>query len=473
MASDSGTKVFKCVPRYIIDLDLPPSQRWNQVVDDYKEKWKAVDDYAKELVKSVIGPTLGPAVDFVIRSTLKSLVGRAHYSLEMKAIAERSKMDLGRLVLLQHIYEASACCTSIVLDGDTHPIHIRCMDWEMDILKPLTIEIDCRKGGQTVFVATTWAGFLGVFTGMRPGQWSCSLNFRVTSQGSFWENLKSAMHGATPSGFLMRRLLESEPSFDAAVEALANTPVVAPCYISVCGSSPGQGTLITRNLKGEENRWLISEKGPFVQTNIDHWSFDNSEDVMDSITRRELAFNTLERKPTPLTEEWLWAMMSKQPILNEITIYGTLMIPAERRFMTIIPSGRRGYKPRDPPAQTDTQNPELTDYRFVPVTATPEEYVACITVPPIEKPTCSRCGVEYGPFTNPKGQCIHSGTWHATFSDCNYAACGAGLFPSNIGKQHWSCCYSTDADSTICSKSKSHVPAAVPQDVDLAVLPED
>lgn len=24
------------VPRYIINLDLPPEERWNQVVDDYK-----------------------------------------------------------------------------------------------------------------------------------------------------------------------------------------------------------------------------------------------------------------------------------------------------------------------------------------------------------------------------------------------------------------------------------------------------
>ena len=23
-------------PRYIVDLDLPPDERWNQVVDDYK-----------------------------------------------------------------------------------------------------------------------------------------------------------------------------------------------------------------------------------------------------------------------------------------------------------------------------------------------------------------------------------------------------------------------------------------------------
>lgn len=36
MAANRAHHVRRCVPRYIIDLDLPPEERWNQVVDDYK-----------------------------------------------------------------------------------------------------------------------------------------------------------------------------------------------------------------------------------------------------------------------------------------------------------------------------------------------------------------------------------------------------------------------------------------------------
>ena len=43
------------------------------------------------------------------------------------------------------------------------------MDWELDLLKPLTIEVDFQKAGKTAYVATTWAGYVGVFTGLRPG----------------------------------------------------------------------------------------------------------------------------------------------------------------------------------------------------------------------------------------------------------------------------------------------------------------
>lgn len=33
---DTANKRVHCVPRYTINLDLDPSERWNQVVDDYK-----------------------------------------------------------------------------------------------------------------------------------------------------------------------------------------------------------------------------------------------------------------------------------------------------------------------------------------------------------------------------------------------------------------------------------------------------
>lgn len=416
------------------------------------EKWLAVDKYAQDLVKSVIGPTLGPAIDAIVRGTLKSLVGRAHYSLEMKAISERSKMDLGRLVLLQHIYEASACCTSIVLQGPDCPIHIRCMDWGMDVLTPLTIEADFQSRGETVFLATTWAGYLGVFTGMRPGEWSCSLNFRTTETGTFWGNLKSTVKGATPSGFLIRHLLESEPSFDAAVLSLATTPLIAPCYFTVCGTQPGQGTLITRGPKEELNRWLLSEAGTIVQTNIDHWSFDEANNIMDSIARRETAFRSFDQPPEPITDEWLWSLMSTSPILNDITIYATLMVPFERRLITALPHPVHGYRPHRYSA--DDADPCV---RLVPFKATYEEYVDRVTVLPLIPSSCSKCGNHFGPYKNSKGECIHAGEWHSSFSDCNYAVCGAGLFPSKIGKQHWSCCFSVDQDNAVCSKSGRHI----------------
>lgn len=87
--------------------------------------------------------------------------------------------------------QATAACTSVVVN-DEHlhcPVHVRTMDWSFQDmnwtterhvgdtsvpgsrdfsidLRPLTIEIEYQRHGQTVFYATTWVGFLGVYTGM-------------------------------------------------------------------------------------------------------------------------------------------------------------------------------------------------------------------------------------------------------------------------------------------------------------------
>jgi len=70
---------------------------------------------------------------------------------------------------------------------------------------------------------------------------------------------------------------------------------------------------------------------------------------------------------------------------------------------------------------------------------------------------CCKCEGEFNINDNPGGSCVHSGTWHAVFNDCSYLKCGLYLGKKgSIGKQHWSCCYSLDHQSTICSKSDPH-----------------
>lgn len=118
-----------------------------------------------------------------------------------------------------HRRQAFAHCTSIVVDGpDGTPIHFRTMDWGdadrttlgggMPELKAITVMIDFQRDGKTVYSATTWAGYVGVLTGMRHGGWSVSVNFRVTEDwGSLKGFLKNAWAGVTsswPVGFLNR-----------------------------------------------------------------------------------------------------------------------------------------------------------------------------------------------------------------------------------------------------------------------------
>jgi len=335
------------VPRYIINLDDPPEERWDQVIADYADQWDNVQKILKRTLQDLTGKVLGSIIDKLlsgIMSTANSL-GAVFYHKELTAISAKSGLKLGRLVLLQLVYEASSCCTSIVLpdmEGNLH--HIRTMDWGMDFLEPLTVELDFRKGGQTVFMATSWAGYVGVLTGMRPGSYSVSINFRVTDEGTFWGNLKNALTACWPIGFLLREIFETEPSFDTAVRFLSNSELIAPCYVTICGVTEGQGALLTRDRKREQNRWDLSELGTIVQTNIDHWRDDDQQDIMDSVERRELARELIEKLKV-VNKDSLWEMMSTKPIYNTITVYGAYMSPRDGYLETRIPIKHHGFKP--------------------------------------------------------------------------------------------------------------------------------
>jgi N-acylethanolamine-hydrolysing acid amidase len=283
-----------------------------------------VESIVKDEIKSNIGDILGPALTSIgtgIMETATSL-GRVYYGEELKAISARSGVKLGRLVILQLMYEAASCCTSIVVPGpDGVPRHIRTMDWGMDLLADLTIEIEFVKGGKTLYIATTWAGYVGILTGIKPSNFSVSVNFRVTGD-SMWTNIKKAATACWPIGFLLREVFESAPDYDTAISWLSNSKLIAPCYFTVCGTKPGEGALLTRNRQGVEQLWELGKAGPIVQTNIDHWNNNDDDDILYSIDRRDRARTYVDSDPTysQITESNLWRLMSKRPILNSLTV---------------------------------------------------------------------------------------------------------------------------------------------------------
>jgi len=214
----------------------------------------------------------------------------------------------------------------------------------MDFLEPLTVELDFRKDGETLFVATSWAGYVGILTAMRPNCYSVSVNFRVTDEGTFWNNIKNALSSCWPIGFLVREIFETESSFFKAKSFLSDSELIAPCYVTICGVNEGEGALITRDRKKELNPWGISELGPIVQTNIDHWRDDEEQDIMDSVKRRELALKLIPNLKN-VEKDILFEMMSRKPIFNSITVYGTYMSPREGYLETRIPMKNYGFKP--------------------------------------------------------------------------------------------------------------------------------
>lgn len=139
------------------------------------------------------------------------------------------------------------------------------------------------------------------------------------------------------------------------------------------------------------------------------------------------------------------------------------MNPTTGFLQTRIPIPDTGFIPRDP----NTLIPEemfdfvvvVQDTATSHLTATVKVSALKVSLTLFKSPEiklCKQCNNPFDVANNKKGQCTHSGQWHGSFSDCNYVKCGFGLGPTQIGLQHWGCCYGTDKNVSTCSKSGKH-----------------
>ncbi|CAF4101124.1 unnamed protein product, partial [Rotaria sordida] len=136
-------KPERAVPTYVVSLDDPPMERWNQVATAFKTE---------------------PAV----ADTLP-----APYGDEMKGISQATGLPLGEIVLYNIFYEASALCTSMVAQNQYGNVfHVRNLDfgvffgWDMlnnswiltEKLRTLIIQINFTRNGEVLFKTTNFAG---------------------------------------------------------------------------------------------------------------------------------------------------------------------------------------------------------------------------------------------------------------------------------------------------------------------------
>eukprot|EP00010_Vexillifera_abyssalis_P001685 CAMPEP_0201553204 /NCGR_PEP_ID=MMETSP0173_2-20130828/19503_1 /ASSEMBLY_ACC=CAM_ASM_000268 /TAXON_ID=218659 /ORGANISM="Vexillifera sp., Strain DIVA3 564/2" /LENGTH=508 /DNA_ID=CAMNT_0047963831 /DNA_START=44 /DNA_END=1566 /DNA_ORIENTATION=+ len=334
----AGRRPGSHVPRYRVDLDQPANgrnHRWHHVIEDYREKLIAASERIDREVREM-GGKFGGFLISCATGMLKtySKMGGVFYGTEIRAISKQTGIPLGQLVLLQIVYECFATCTSCVVEIDGTPIHLRTMDWEMELLLELTAEIEFYSNNQKLFTATTWVGCVGVFTGIKEQAFSISINFRSTG-GSFFSNLKKGLGRGWPVSFLVRELLESETSYSRVVTFLANSKIMAPCYLTVCGVRKGEGVVITRGREREYQRWTLAEHGACIQCNMDHWSTDPNDDIMWSVRRRAVVRSYLDSFQSPTIED-LWLMMCLHPVQNELTVYTSIMCARTGHLETVV-----------------------------------------------------------------------------------------------------------------------------------------
>ncbi|XP_060561596.1 acid ceramidase-like isoform X2 [Ruditapes philippinarum] len=328
------------VPEYVINLDLPPSQRWNQLASDKKNEIRTILDAFKTFIgefgiiaKEVIYfiDLLGPLVVDALPQPFQD---------ELRGISNATGIEIGEITLYNIFYEIFTVCTSVIAQSPTGKLyHARNLDfglfmgWDIknrtwyitEKLRPAIVNLVWQRAGKTVFKSVNYAGYVGILTAVSPGQFTLSMNERFNIDGGYRGIIDLILTGkGTWMGFLTRNTMETAQSFDEAKYMLTFKQMIAPAYFILGGNKTGQACVITRNRKvNGTDIWQMSQAGGWyiLETNYDHWKAPFFLD--DRRTPANRCMRNMTQNGVGIAG--LFNMLSSKPVLNKLTTYTALM----------------------------------------------------------------------------------------------------------------------------------------------------
>lgn len=328
------------VKTFIINLDLPPEQRWAELAKVKGPEMKALLEAFKEFILD-----WGQAAKAII-NYLDSNGNKLDNTLpepfagEIAGLAKASGINLGEMLLYNLFYEFFTVCTSIVAEDPAgNMYHARNLDFGLFIgwdtknntwavtekLRPLIVNLDWQRGGKTVFKSVNFAGYTGILTAIKPKLFTFSMNERFNIDGGFIGILKWLLgdHDQKWMGFLTREVMENATSYSQARVMLENTVMLSPAYFILGGNKSGEGAVITRSREGDVDTWPMTNasKWYILETNYDHWQSPMILD--DRRTPAHKCMDEMTQKNTGFAG--IFNVLSSQPVFNKLTTYSALM----------------------------------------------------------------------------------------------------------------------------------------------------
>ncbi|KAF7654335.1 hypothetical protein LDENG_00071310 [Lucifuga dentata] len=311
-----------CPPAVNISLDEAPELRWVPLLRVFDIHF--LKEAAAEVIDSTVPKWVHEAVAPVVMALEKYIP--QPYAGEIRGMASHFGGSLSDIIILNFAYEISAFCTSVVAqDKNGHIYHGRNLDYPHPVLRNLTIDVSFLRNGEVAYRGTSFAGYVGLWTGQSPNKFTVSGNERWWN---WWKNVVSAfLLRRSPVSWLVRETLQEAENFEDAVMRLSKTPIITGVYYIVGGVQVGEGAVITRDRTGPADIWPLDPvNGRWfrVETNFDHWL---PPPVRDH--RREAANKALNATGQEnINLETLFQVLSLYPVCNRITVYTTTMSAA-------------------------------------------------------------------------------------------------------------------------------------------------
>ncbi|KHJ84200.1 acid ceramidase family protein, partial [Oesophagostomum dentatum] len=240
-------------PWYNIDLDLPPKQRWTQVSKQYSQQIKDLIGVLIDLITPIF-PNALEWVDTVFGNLEEKLP--QPYRDEMMSIADDTGIPVGQIVIYNIFYEIFTVCTSIIAqDPNGHIVHARNLDFGLFLgwnpnthewsissaLRKMIINVNWIKDGKILYKSNNFAGYVGIYNGMKQNAFSVTANERFQLAGGYL-GMYRWLTGLEPNGkwmsWLTRETLEQFNTFADAKQHLMTTPMLSPVYYILGGYKP-------------------------------------------------------------------------------------------------------------------------------------------------------------------------------------------------------------------------------------------
>jgi hypothetical protein len=134
-------------------------------------------------------------------------------------------------------------------------MHDRNMDFAFPpLMRAILYEGRFYKGDVYQFEAVMFAGTNGVFTGMKSGAFSVSLNNRKPSFRTdifgLLTNIGALFTGSQQISKLIRDTLIDCGDYTCAFNRFQSVGIICPGYIILAGTGPNEGVVITRDRTG-------------------------------------------------------------------------------------------------------------------------------------------------------------------------------------------------------------------------------
>lgn len=357
---------WESIPKSVINLDLPPSERWVALATEYKTE---IANMVNEFVDHLSKAPGNRWEDFLNNMEVNQdmLLDRMPngYGDEIRGIQTATDLPMSSLLAFNLGYEIMGFCTSVVAqDASGHTFHGRNLDFGLflgsnkssgpnnnfqwtntDLLRQTTVLTDFMRGGKLLYSSVSYVGYIGLLTGVRKGGVTVTVDTRFDD--NYDQFLKAWLNDPNDTASLLSQALRSQieddavgTDFESYSALLGATRLVGPAYAIIGGPKIGQGIVltITPNATEPVDTWRITDSDALpgsaatedkfyvLQTNYDHW-----EEPPKIDDRETAAYDCMDNYVgvDGVSMDSIYSVLAAMPNRNRLTTYTAVMDCAE------------------------------------------------------------------------------------------------------------------------------------------------